>query len=75
MALAKGLLQKFYQRRAQDVYFFGWVRALTMNMPAVTIKDAIRNYMEAHSLTDKDFNCESAMVSYERMTKELMDAA
>lgn len=56
---------------------FFWVRALKVNLPAVTIEDAIRNYVKHNGhitgepIDDKKIH--SFAVEYDRWIKELYD--
>lgn len=56
---------------------FFWVLGLRTNLPSITLKDAIRNFVKNNGfLTDEemtDAKLASLSVEYERVYKEYMD--
>ncbi len=71
MALAGGMIPKFIQRRAIDLWMFGYVDAIHTEFPSVGIRKAISMFASRYELTVDEFNEESAYSTYCRMKSEL----
>jgi hypothetical protein len=63
-------IDKLYKRSFTDAYFFGYVYSLQKNLPTCSIKKSVRNFMNAHQLTDDDVNEITLISTYSRMNSE-----
>lgn len=64
-------ITKFMKRSAYHQGMFFWVRALLINMPSLTVKDAVVNFMVNHGIEEKtDDNSNSLIREYHRIRKE-----
>lgn len=73
MALKKGYLPKFIQRRTFDVAMFFYVDAIHNEFPNVSIHKAIKMFASRYELTVDDFSEESAYQTYQRMNSEMRE--
>lgn len=73
MALGEGFVQKFLQRRAFDIFMFGYVDGIHTEFPSVSIRKAITMFRMRYELEPDDFNEESAYSTYNRMKAEIKE--
>lgn len=73
MALGEGFVQKFLQRRAFDIFMFGYVDGIHTEFPSVSIRKAITMFRKRYELEPDDFNEESAYSTYNRMKAEIKE--
>lgn len=64
-------LSKFYQQRQDRLGMFFWVQCIKRNLPSVSVKDAIRQYLDYYNI---DGDVAYLEIAYLRMVKELKDA-
>lgn len=64
-------ISKFMKRSAYHLGMFFWVRALLVNMPALSIEDAVKNFMSNNKIVDgEDENAQSLVREFHRIRKE-----
>lgn len=73
MALNKGFIPKFLQRRSFDLFMFGYVDAIHTELPTVSIRKAIEMFRKRYDLDLDVFNEESAFTTYNRMKGEIRE--
>lgn len=64
-------LAKFFIRQQEHMLMFGWVQSIKKNMPSVTIRKAIEQFLEYYKLSG---DVGSLEVRYQRMAEELRQA-
>lgn len=68
-------ISKFFRQPPFNMMMFGWVYGLKLNIPSVTIEEAIKNFMKNNNLHgDVDVNVHTLTSTYRRMLSEYMDA-
>ncbi len=65
-------IDKLYKRSFTDAYFFGYVSSIRKNLPTVSVKSAVKNFMNSHSLNDDDVNEGSLVSTFNRMNSEYL---
>lgn len=64
-------LTKFVRRQAYHSVMFGWVRALVLNLPSITVDKAVENFVTNNKVNDvQEMNKSSLVREYYRMLTE-----
>lgn len=66
-------IPSLYRRTALSQYMFAFVLGVRATLHTVTVKDAISMFMKQFNLTEEQYSADSAMVTYNRMFKELLN--
>ncbi len=62
-----------YKRSALNHLMFGFVTGVRATLHTVTIKEAVYMFMDAYGLSHEDYNSDSALITFNRMQKELLN--
>ena len=68
----EGTIPELYRVNTLNALMFGHVTGCRAILHTVTLKQAITSFMEVFGLTDEDYNADSALVTYDRMRKDLL---
>jgi len=71
--MIKGI-KKLHKRRFDEAMLYGYVKALLLNLPTISINKAIYNFMEKYKITDDDINFNTLITTYHRIDKEFIEA-
>lgn len=63
-----------YKRKMHHHIMLGWVRGQRRLVSGLSIEKAIEGFMDEYKLTEEDFPLRTAMVIYNRMQKEELEA-
>ena len=66
-------IEKFYKREVVEAMFFGYVNALRMNFPAMSLQSIILDFQKRHGLNEDLMNLDTATSTYYRMEKEYVN--
>lgn len=62
-----------YKRNALNLSLFGYIRGARAALHTISVPEAIGMFMEEYGLDDDDINRLSALNTYNRMQKELLN--
>ena len=67
----ESLIPALYRRTALNQMMFAFVLGVRNTLHTITVKDAVLMFMKEFNLTEELFSVDSALVTYNRMLKEL----
>lgn len=67
-------IKKLHKRRFDEAMLYGYVQALILNLPTISINKAIQNFTLKYKITDDDANTNTLLQTYNRINKEFLEA-
>lgn len=68
-----GVIPKIYQRTAEDLGLFFWVKGQMRIVPTITLAQAIDSYFKFNEIDPGLWDINSARLTYMRMQKEFYE--
>ena len=69
----ENLIPALYKRSVLNIALFAYIRGVRSTLPTLTLAQAVDMFMEDWGLDEDEFNRNSALTTYDRMQKELIN--
>lgn len=61
-----------YKKQALDLIMYGYVHGIQTAMPSVSVREAVKIFIENNDFNDDDFSWESAQTAFFRMRADFV---